>query len=152
MTARRWRRGDGDSHGRHPTRRGHNEVESMACRRRTPSRASECASHAASTFLTKSGEHAHATSPPVTSALTASISSMSILSTSPVEASAAIRVLLWTVSPSCENGNGKVNYTEFASWAQDRLADVAVDDINYTTRSNVNVGQIQAIAASKIGA
>ena len=26
MTARRWRRGDGDSHGRHPTRRGHNEV------------------------------------------------------------------------------------------------------------------------------
>ena len=38
------------------------------------------------------------------------------------------------------------------NWAHDRLADVAVDDINYTTRSNVNVGQIQAIAASKIGA
>ena len=40
----------------------------------------------------------------------------------------------------------------FKAWTQDRLADVAVDDINYTTRSNVNVGQIQAIAASKIGA
>jgi len=51
-----------------------------------------------------------------------------------------------------ENKNGKVNYAEFAAWAQDRLADVAVDDINFTTRSNVNVGQIQAIAASKIGA
>ena len=51
-----------------------------------------------------------------------------------------------------ENGNGKVNYTEFASWAQDRLADVAVEDINYTTRSNVNVGQIQKAAAAKIGA
>ena len=38
------------------------------------------------------------------------------------------------------------------AWASDRLADVAVDDINFTTRSNVNVGQIQAIAASKIGA
>ena len=45
-----------------------------------------------------------------------------------------------------------MNYTEFASWAQDRLADVAVDDINYTTRSNVNVGQVQAIAQAKIGA
>ena len=51
-----------------------------------------------------------------------------------------------------ENGNGKVNYSEFASWAKDRLADVAVDDINYTTRSNVNVGQVQAIAQAKIGA
>ena len=45
-----------------------------------------------------------------------------------------------------------MNYTEFASWAQDRLADVAVDDINITTRSNVNVGQIRAKAAAKIGA
>jgi hypothetical protein len=45
-----------------------------------------------------------------------------------------------------------VSYSEFSGWAKDRLADVAVDDINYTTRSNVNVGQIQAIAASKIGA
>jgi hypothetical protein len=51
-----------------------------------------------------------------------------------------------------ENGNGKVSYGEFSNWASDRLADVAVDDINFTTRSNVNVGQIQAIAASKIGA
>ena len=51
-----------------------------------------------------------------------------------------------------ENGNGKVNYSEFASWAKDRLADVAVDDINYTSRSNVNVGQIRAKAAAKIGA
>ena len=38
------------------------------------------------------------------------------------------------------------------AWASDRLADVAVDDINYTTRSNVNVGQIQKVAAAKIGA
>ena len=45
-----------------------------------------------------------------------------------------------------------MSYSEFASWAQDRIADVAVDDINYTTRSNVNVGQIQAIAAAKVGA
>ena len=37
------------------------------------------------------------------------------------------------------------------AWAHDRLADVAVDDINYTTRSNVNVGQIKAMAAAKIG-
>ena len=51
-----------------------------------------------------------------------------------------------------ENKNGKVSYKEFAAWAHDKIADVAVDDINYTTRSNVNVGQIQAIAASKIGA
>ena len=51
-----------------------------------------------------------------------------------------------------ENGNGKVSYSEFASWAKDRLADVAVDDINITTRSNVNVGQIREKAASKIGA
>ena len=51
-----------------------------------------------------------------------------------------------------ENGNGKVSYSEFASWAKDRLADVAVDDINITTRSNVNVGQIRAKAAAKIGA
>ena len=51
-----------------------------------------------------------------------------------------------------ENGNGKVSYSEFASWAKDRLADVAVDDINYSSRSNVNVGQIREKAASKIGA
>ena len=51
-----------------------------------------------------------------------------------------------------ENGNGKVNYSEFSAWAKDRLADVAVDDINYTSRSNVNVGQIRAKAAAKIGA
>ena len=49
-----------------------------------------------------------------------------------------------------ENGNGKVSYSEFSKWAQDRLADVAVDDINYTTRSHVDVGSIQAKA--KIGA
>ena len=42
-----------------------------------------------------------------------------------------------------------MNYTEFSSWAQDRLADVAVDDINYTTRSHVDVGSIQAKAAIK---
>ena len=67
-----------------------------------------------------------------------------------------------------ENGNGKVSYPErdaarksqllrksthlwmlrrFKAWAQDRLADVAVDDINYTTRSHVDVGSIQAKAA-----
>ena len=40
----------------------------------------------------------------------------------------------------------------FKAWTQDHLADVAVDDINYTTRSNVNVGQIREKAASKIGA
>ena len=51
-----------------------------------------------------------------------------------------------------ENKNGKVNYAEFAAFAQDRLADVAVDDINYTTRSNVNVGSIKAKAQAKIGA
>ena len=51
-----------------------------------------------------------------------------------------------------ENKNGKVNYAEFAAFAQDRLADVAVDDINYTTRSHVDVGQIREKAASKIGA
>ena len=51
-----------------------------------------------------------------------------------------------------ENKNGKVSYKEFAVWAQDRLADVAVDDINYTTRSNVNVASIKAKAAAKIGA
>ena len=45
-----------------------------------------------------------------------------------------------------------MSYSEFASFTQDRLADVAVDDINYTTRSNVNVGQIQKAAAAKIGA
>ena len=100
--------------------------------------------------MTKSGEHAHAASRSVMSALTASISSMSILSTQYVEASAASRVLPWTFSPY--DGNGKVSYSEFSAWAKDRLADVAVDDINYTSRSNVNVGQIQAIAASKIGA
>ena len=49
-----------------------------------------------------------------------------------------------------ENGNGKVNYSEFSKWAQDRLADVAVDDINYTTRSNVDSVSIQAKAAAKI--
>ena len=51
-----------------------------------------------------------------------------------------------------ENGNGKISYPEFKAWASDRFADVAVDDINYTTRSNVNVGQIRAKAAAKIGA
>ena len=51
-----------------------------------------------------------------------------------------------------ENGNGKISYPEFSNWAQDRLADVAVDDINYTSRSNVNIGQIRAKAAAKIGA
>ena len=51
-----------------------------------------------------------------------------------------------------ENKNGKVSYKEFAAWAHDKIADVAVDDINYTTRSNVNVGQIQKAAAAKIGA
>ena len=51
-----------------------------------------------------------------------------------------------------ENKNGSVSYGEFKAWAQDRIADVAVDDINYTTRSNVNVGQIRAKAAAKIGA
>ena len=45
-----------------------------------------------------------------------------------------------------------MSYSEFASWAKDRLADVAVDDINYSSRSNVNVGQIREKAASKIGA
>ena len=40
----------------------------------------------------------------------------------------------------------------FKAWTQDRLADVAVDDINYTTRSNVNVASIKAKAAAKIGA
>ena len=48
-----------------------------------------------------------------------------------------------------ENGNGKVSYPEFKAFAQDRLADVAVDDINYTTRSHVDVGSIQAKAAIK---
>ena len=72
-----------------------------------------------------------------------------------------------------ENGNGKVSYPErdtarkskllrksthllmlrrFKAWTQDRLADVAVDDINYTTRSFVDVGAIQAKAQAKIGA
>ena len=46
----------------------------------------------------------------------------------------------------------RVNGATTRSWAHDRLADVAVDDINYTTRSNVNVGQIRAKAAAKIGA
>ena len=36
------------------------------------------------------------------------------------------------------------------AWASDRLADVAVDNINYTTRSHVDVGSIQAKAAAKI--
>ena len=45
-----------------------------------------------------------------------------------------------------------MSYSEFASWSKDRLADVALDEINYTTRSNVNVGQVQAIAQAKIGA
>ena len=48
-----------------------------------------------------------------------------------------------------ENKNGKVSYPEFKAWAHDRLADVAVDDINYTTRSHVDVGSIQAKAAIK---
>ena len=45
-----------------------------------------------------------------------------------------------------------MSYSEFASWTKDRLADVAVDDINYTTRSLVDVGAIQAKAQAKIGA
>ena len=49
-----------------------------------------------------------------------------------------------------ENKNGKVSYKEFAAWAHDRLADVAVEDINYTTRSNVDSVSIQAKAAAKI--
>ena len=48
-----------------------------------------------------------------------------------------------------ENKNGKVSYGEFKNWAYDKLADVAVDDINYTTRSHVDVGSIQAKAAIK---
>ena len=40
----------------------------------------------------------------------------------------------------------------FKAWTQDRLADVAVDNINYTSRSNVDVGAIQAKAQAKIGA
>ena len=54
--------------------------------------------------------------------------------------------------PATHDQNGKVNYAEFAAFAQDRLADVAVDDINYTTRSHVDVGAIQAKAQAKIGA
>ena len=50
-----------------------------------------------------------------------------------------------------ENKNGKVSYPEFKAWAQDKLADVAVDDINYTTRSHVDVGSIAKAAAAKIG-
>ena len=42
------------------------------------------------------------------------------------------------------------DFRRFAAWAQDRLADVAVDDINYTTRSNVDSVSIQAKAAAKI--
>ena len=41
------------------------------------------------------------------------------------------------------------DFRRFKAWAQDRLADVAVDDINYTTRSHVDVGSIQAKAAIK---
>ena len=40
----------------------------------------------------------------------------------------------------------------FKAWTQDRLADVAVENINYTPRSNVDVGAIQAKAQAKIGA
>jgi hypothetical protein len=50
-----------------------------------------------------------------------------------------------------ENGNGKVSYGEFKAWAHDKIADVAVDDINYTTRSHVDVGSIAKAAAAKIG-
>ena len=49
------------------------------------------------------------------------------------------------------NANGTVSFGEFKAWAHDRLADVAVDDINYTTRSNVDVGSIAKAAAAKIG-
>ena len=38
------------------------------------------------------------------------------------------------------------------NWAHDRLADVAAEDINFTTRSNVNFGQVKAKAQAKIGA
>ncbi len=44
------------------------------------------------------------------------------------------------------------DFRRFKAWAQDRLADVAVDDINYTARSLVDVGAIQAKAQAKIGA
>ena len=50
------------------------------------------------------------------------------------------------------NANGTVSFGEFKAWAHDKIADVAVDDINYTSRSNVNVASIQAKAAAKIGA
>ena len=43
-------------------------------------------------------------------------------------------------------------FSHSKNWAQDRLADVAVDDINYTTRSHVDVGSVKAAAAAKIGA
>ena len=43
------------------------------------------------------------------------------------------------------------DFRRFKAWAQDRLADVAVDDINYTTRSHVDVGSIAKAAAAKIG-
>ena len=113
--------------------------------------------------MTKSGEHAHAASRSVMSALTASISSMSILSTQYVEASAASRVLssisgIQVRTPRPRNELFATPSTRLTgrrprrNWAQDRLADVAVDDINYTTRSNVQVGQIREKAASKIGA
>ena len=41
-------------------------------------------------------------------------------------------------------------FSHSKNWAHDRLADVAVDDINYTTRSNVDSVSIQAKAAAKI--
>ena len=50
-----------------------------------------------------------------------------------------------------ENKNGKVSYGELKNWAYDKLADVAADDINYTTRSHVDVGSIAKAAAAKIG-
>ena len=56
------------------------------------------------------------------------------------------------LAPPGHATHGLVSYSEFASWTKDRLADVAVDDINYTTRSLVDVGAIQAKAQAKIGA
>lgn len=49
-----------------------------------------------------------------------------------------------------ENRNGKVSYAEFKAWAHDRLADVAVDDINLAARADVDAGQAQAAAAATI--
>lgn len=49
-----------------------------------------------------------------------------------------------------ENRNGKVSYAEFKAWAHDRLADVAVLDIDSAAHSGVDVDQVQMQAASTI--